>query len=98
MYTPSHIYFYRALELYLSPEFLLNFVLNLHIPPRMGNIFKFVVFILLENVFCESEKLKIDINTHVFPGKTLPRSLSSQEKLSLSFQLPFLRQSVITNL
>ena len=40
-----------SLGLYLSPEHLLNFLSNLYITPWLGEIFKFMVFRLLENVF-----------------------------------------------
>ena len=52
---------------YLCPERLLNVFSNLHIPPCVGKIFKFMVFTFLENA------LNLGIFIH---------ALSSQSKLS----------------
>ena len=49
-HTSSDI-FTNSLRLYISPEYLLNCLTNLYIPLRLGEIFKFMVFRLLENAF-----------------------------------------------
>ena len=46
--TCFHI-FINSLGLYLSPEYVLNFLSNLYISLCVGNIFKFIVFTFLEN-------------------------------------------------
>lgn len=63
--------------LYLSPEGLLNIVLILYTPLWLNivlilytslwlrKIFKIVVFKVMENVSCDSKKLKLGIITHV---------------------------------
>ena len=56
----------NSLVFYLSPEFLLNFLSNLYIPPWFGNIFKFE-FKLLENLFVSQNLLTTD--------QTLPQVL-----------------------
>ena len=40
----------------LSPEYLVNFLLNKNTPPCLGNIFRFMVFKLLENAFLSQAK------------------------------------------
>ena len=52
------IFYINSLWLYLSPEFLLNFLSNMYIPPCVGKSSKFMVFIFLENA------LNLGIFTH----------------------------------
>ena len=47
--------FPQSLRAFEFPGFLLNFVSNLFLSACLGNIFKFAVFRILENVFCESK-------------------------------------------
>ena len=41
----------NSLGLYLSPEYFLNFLPNLYIPPLLWKFFKFILFRLLKNAF-----------------------------------------------
>ena len=67
--TYSHISL-NSLELYFSPEYLLNFLvysysfINLFIPLCLGDIFKFVVFAFLENA----------LNLGIFAHAPVPHS------------------------
>ena len=54
----------KSLWLYLSPEWLLNFLSNLYIPPCVRKIFKFMVFTFLEN------GLNLGIFTYASPFPT----------------------------
>ena len=64
---------------YFSPEFLLNISSILYIPSRLGNIFKFVAFRLLQNLFCDSKKWCLrqkplgPPQVLIINGKTLPQ-------------------------
>ena len=60
-----------SLELYLFPEGLLYLLLNLYIPPWLGEIFKFMVFRSLENEFV-SQKIESIHFYSCLLGKTLP--------------------------
>ena len=84
-YTLS--YFYRALVLYFYPELLLNFVSMIYISECLGNIFKFVVFRLLENVFCESKNWKY---TFLFMCPQAKLSIGSYYHLQNSLSPPLL--------
>ena len=60
----------NSLGLYLSPKCLLNFLSNLHIPPCVGRMFKFVMLTFLENA------LNLDIFTHApLPTHNSPQVL-----------------------
>ena len=78
-----HIYI-RVLVLYFFPEFLLNFVPNVHITLCFGNICGAPT---TGKCILRVKKLKADVFTHVSPGKTLPRFFS-KTKLSLGFLSP----------
>lgn len=52
--TLSHI-FRDNLGFYLSLEWFLSFLSNLYIPPQLWKSFKFIVFILLENLFARQK-------------------------------------------
>ena len=65
------------LRLYLSPEFSVNFLLNMHILQWLGKVFTFMMFRLLENAF-KGNLLNLDIFTLLLPppsfhGKTFPK-------------------------
>ena len=64
-------YFYKLPRAFsLSPECLLNFLSNFHIPPCVREIFKFMEFTFLENALIR------DIFTHApSPLKTRPKVL-----------------------
>ena len=63
------------LGLYLSPEFVLNFVSNFYIPPCKGKIFKFMEFTFLENALIQ------DIFTYAPPhSKVASMLLSSRPR------------------
>ena len=51
------LFLWTPIGLYLSPEHFLNFVSNLYILPWLEEIFKFIVFRLLENEF-SSQKIQ----------------------------------------
>ena len=62
----------NSIVLYLSPEYLLNFLSNFRIPPYMGKIFKFMEFTFLENALIPV------IFIHAPPhSKLTPKYLSS---------------------
>ena len=53
---PHPIHYWNTLSVfYLSPEFVFNFLSKVYTPPGLKNIFKFVVFILLENIFSSQQ-------------------------------------------
>ena len=52
----SSLFFINPLRLNLSLEILYNFLSELHIPPRLGKVFKLMVFRLLENTFGNKKK------------------------------------------
>ena len=81
----------NSLVFYLSPEFLLNFLSNLHIPPWFGNIFKFE-FKLLENVFVSQNLLTTDQT----PPQVLFMTPSDREKFinTSSTRAVFLRKFI----
>ena len=69
------------LRLYLSPEFLVNFLQKMCILQWLGKVFTFMVFRLLENA-CKGKLLNLDIFTLLLPlplstAKLSPRFLSS---------------------
>ena len=69
-------YFYKLLRaFYLSPEWLLNFLSNLYIPPCVGKISKFMEFTFLENVLIRS------IFTHAPPHNS-PLKPQAEENYS----------------
>ena len=82
IHPPFHISI-NSLELYLSPECVVNFLSNLYIPPCVGNIFKFMVFTFVENA------LNLGIFTHVphSPAKTFPEFLSENIKVIWNIRL-----------
>ena len=58
--------FINSLGLYLSAEFLLDFLSKSYIPPCVGKIFKFMEFTFLENAFIRG------IFTHALPTQNSP--------------------------
>ena len=49
-----------SLRLFLSPEYLLNFLSNMHIQPLLGGIFKFMVFRFLN---CKKRSFPLRISS-----------------------------------
>ena len=76
--TSSHS-FINSFGLYLSPEYLSDFLSKLYVPPWLGKSFKFVVFRLLKNGFA-SQKIE---STHFYSytqAKLSPRFLQSSPR------------------
>ena len=64
--------------IYLSPEHFLNFPSNLYIPPWLGEIFKFIVFRLLENKFV-CQKIESSHFYSYLPGRNSSSPFGQRE-------------------
>ena len=77
---------------FISPEFFLNFFLNLYIPPKLRKSFKFMVLILLANKYISDPKNRICSFLIMPQAKPSPRVLSlppMQKEITHSFQTAF---------
>ena len=84
-------------QVFISPDYLLNFFSDLYVPIWLGKIFKFMVLRLLENAFV-SQNLNLFIFTHT-PKQNSPlgshhHSLPSSQKETTHFS----RQRFFQNL
>ena len=64
----------NPLGLYISPEYLLDFLSYHYIPSWLGKFFKFISFSLQENVFA-SQKIECRHFFLMLPGKTIRQIL-----------------------